>query len=191
MVLQSNEFGRAILGFVFVLAGIAILTIGLKVVSVINGVFQSNSSSTTIIFVIFGAFFLLGGIFNCFSFRKVVATLDKTLATAVTTTRGIFGQSEKKCEISQINHVHLHDSWDSGIPKVPSGRSVPAENYRLVFIMQDGSEFPLDHPIAISRTSYTTVPSDRDRTLGQKISEFLGVPFQDEGGINKGSGSPF
>jgi hypothetical protein len=130
-----------------------------------------------IITIFLDCFLLIAGVYHFFSFRRTEIVLDKIQTTATVDRKSLVGHKIEKYNIPQISKVCLHIGWLSGAP--------PTETHQLVLIMQDGNEVQFEQSKGMSRTSYQYVPSDHDRKLGQEISVFLGVPFQDEGDKNK------
>ena len=169
MVLLNYELVRFFFGIGSILIGIALG------VAIIFGYWQN------LIAIFLDCFLFIAGVYHFISYRRVLIVLDKTQAKATIVRKGLLGQQEENYDLSQISQVRLHENWISG-------GKVLADNYQLVFIMKNGDEVALDHPASMSRTSYKYIPSDDDRRLGQEISVFLGVVFQDEGGKNRGSG---
>jgi len=164
MILKDRNIIVFILGIIFTLMGFVMI---LK-----PHIFSERSP------VWLGLFFFLSGGFVIFVAKITTIILDKTSNKLLFLRRNLLGKKIKEYNLDQIKEVELSVGYSSTNKNV-------SYSYHLSFVLNNGEIIPLNpgSNLSVIRISGIIGIGNKeiipDKTLGAKIANFLGVPFQE------------
>jgi len=159
IIIKDRNIAFFTIGIIFILTGLSLLTI-------LKPAFSSFDYERVINFAFL---FILLGLGAVLILDTITISLDKTSNKLSLILRSIIRKKVKECPLNQIRAIELRLFYMPGEGKWP----------RLVFILIDGTEFPL--PLGAITTTGRRRKRQiiKERNIGPKIATFLNVPFNE------------
>ena len=110
----------------------------------------------------FGLSFILTGFLTVFFCPFITISIDKGFGTITFLWKRIIGTERKEYRLDQIKEIVFQAYYT-----VETKTKKPRQTYNLLFIFKDEKEVVFQNK------------SMKDRIVGEKIAQFLNVPFQD------------
>lgn len=181
IVLKDSNWSGLIIGVILLAGGFYVLYLQNPLAS---GVIAWGSLLIPGVLLVIGALLL-------FTSNTTISAFDKDGNVIEFVRKGILGTRTKTYQLDQAARLEMREQVvvtnnaprTQGITIGTGGMGTPHLQYQLVIVMKDGTEVPLDHLKGSTTSSFGGVAimggSGTEKVMGQKLSAFLGVPYQE------------